>query len=739
MAEQTNAGDKTWVDVQKKAFTRWANQFLSERRLKIENIETDLATGINLCNLLEIISSKSLGKYNHKPTMRYHYLENNGRAVKFIKDEGLQLVGIGPEDIVDGKLKLILGLIWTLILRYQINMIGEGSPKWELLQWVNKQVAPYNVDKPVVNFTTNWSDGKVLSALADSLQPGVLTPTDMSALSGDALQDLEKAMQTALDNYNIARLIDPEDMVNCPDELSMMTYVSAFRNYLSEEEQRRREELARKKRTADPSNCYAYGPGLEGADTYQPAHFTIVAKNYFDEELPTGGDQFEVTIAGPDSNVQPTVTDNGDGKYPAQYTVAKPGDYTITIKLRDEPIKGSPYHVHVDGPNAGHSVASGPGVEGAQTKKPANFRITSFNDKGQQVQSGGDKYQVQVQGPEDVADPSLTDNNDGTFDGAYQVSTPGHYFVNITLDDEPIKGSPYKVLIEGARAGNSYAEGPGLEGGQATKPSVFTIHAYDPEGQKCTDGGDPFKVDIQGPADVQPTVTDNGDGTYTVEYTPTEAGDYTVNVTLHDEPIKDVPRQVHVKATPDASKTWAEGPALEGLVDNEPGLFTIHAVDKDGNPRVDGGDQFDVDIKGPNGNVPADVTDNGDGTYGVKFDPENPGDYDINVTFEGAPIKDAPFHVHCKEGTDADESGFGIFSFTIQSRDKRGENKTFGGDAFDVAIKGPDDSDVEVQTTDNNDGTYTAVYALTGDKGAVFTITAKLNNRKVGTYKQNLD
>jgi hypothetical protein len=57
---------------------------------------------------------------------------------------------------VDGKLKLILGLIWTLILRYQINMIGEGSPKWELLQWVNKQIAPYNVDKPVVNFTTKY-------------------------------------------------------------------------------------------------------------------------------------------------------------------------------------------------------------------------------------------------------------------------------------------------------------------------------------------------------------------------------------------------------------------------------------------------------------------------------------------------------------------------------------------------------------------------------------------------------
>ncbi len=56
--------------------------------------------------------------------MRYHKLENCGMAVNFIKNEGLHLVGIGPEDIVDCKTKLILGLVWTIILRYQINMIG---------------------------------------------------------------------------------------------------------------------------------------------------------------------------------------------------------------------------------------------------------------------------------------------------------------------------------------------------------------------------------------------------------------------------------------------------------------------------------------------------------------------------------------------------------------------------------------------------------------------------------------
>jgi hypothetical protein len=32
-----------------------------------------------------------------------------------------------PTDIVDGNLKLILGMIWTLILRFTIAEIAEGS------------------------------------------------------------------------------------------------------------------------------------------------------------------------------------------------------------------------------------------------------------------------------------------------------------------------------------------------------------------------------------------------------------------------------------------------------------------------------------------------------------------------------------------------------------------------------------------------------------------------------------
>jgi filamin len=97
---------------------------LTERLLKINDLEFDLDTGILLINLLEEISGKKIPGFNKQPKMRIQKVENNNKAVNFIASEGLKLVGIGAEDIVDHKLKLILGLIWTLILRYQIQQAG---------------------------------------------------------------------------------------------------------------------------------------------------------------------------------------------------------------------------------------------------------------------------------------------------------------------------------------------------------------------------------------------------------------------------------------------------------------------------------------------------------------------------------------------------------------------------------------------------------------------------------------
>jgi hypothetical protein len=66
-----------WVRVQKKTFTRWCNTYLLERRLKVEDLSTDLGDGKCLINLLEQISSKTVAtNYNKNPRMRVQKIEN---------------------------------------------------------------------------------------------------------------------------------------------------------------------------------------------------------------------------------------------------------------------------------------------------------------------------------------------------------------------------------------------------------------------------------------------------------------------------------------------------------------------------------------------------------------------------------------------------------------------------------------------------------------------------------------
>ena len=49
-------------------------------------------------------------------------LENVAVALNFLENERIKIVNIDAQSIVDGKLKLIMGLIWALILHYSISM-----------------------------------------------------------------------------------------------------------------------------------------------------------------------------------------------------------------------------------------------------------------------------------------------------------------------------------------------------------------------------------------------------------------------------------------------------------------------------------------------------------------------------------------------------------------------------------------------------------------------------------------
>jgi len=343
------------TEVQKRTFTRWMNHFLSERMIKVDDLFTDLKTGVKLVNLLELISSKSLGKYTKESKIKFvqHEMGNLELCLKFIKEEGLRLENIGAVDIHRGNGKLILGLIWTLILRYQINLGGDGaSPKQELLDWVNKQTTPYRDHIPEAkNFTKSWQDGKILAALTESLKNGLI---DTKSAGQDPIRDLDNAMGLADKHFEIPRFVDPEDMAHNPDEHSNMTYIAMFRDYL--ENRAKMAEMAKQKGPC-ASKCFAVGRGVsaKGGFAGQNMPFTIHARNVNDQPVVGKWDRpMEVTITDANgANVEFDYKDNKDGTFFCKYIAPTPGECKVRIQTDYYPgtpledIKGSTYVVPI--------------------------------------------------------------------------------------------------------------------------------------------------------------------------------------------------------------------------------------------------------------------------------------------------------------------------------------------------------------------------------------------------------
>ncbi|XP_055520757.1 spectrin beta chain, non-erythrocytic 1-like isoform X2 [Leucoraja erinacea] len=224
--------------VQKKTFTKWVNSHLARVTCRITDLYTDLRDGRMLIRLLEVLSGEQLPKPT-KGRMRIHCLENVDKALQFLKEQKVHLENMGSHDIVDGNHRLTLGLIWTIILRFQIQDISvetednkeKKSAKDALLLWCQMKTAGYpNVN--VHNFTTSWRDGLAFNAIVHKHRSDLI---DFDKLKkSNAHYNLQNAFNVAEQQLGLTKLLDPEDVsVDQPDEKSIITYVATYYHYFS--------------------------------------------------------------------------------------------------------------------------------------------------------------------------------------------------------------------------------------------------------------------------------------------------------------------------------------------------------------------------------------------------------------------------------------------------------------------------------------------------------------------------
>ncbi|XP_036366037.1 filamin-A isoform X2 [Octopus sinensis] len=703
--ERDLADDAQWKLIQKNTFTRWANEHLKTVSKQLMDLETDLSDGLRLIALVEVLSSKKFKFINKKPNFRTQKLENVTRVLKFLEeDEGIRIVNIDSGDIVDQKLKLILGLIWTLILHYSISMpmwegeepapgAGGPTPKQRLLNWIQGKCG----DLPINNFTTDWNDGRAIGALVDACGPG-LCPDWADWAPKNKLKNAKEAMEAAEKWLDVPQLIKPAEMNNPKiDEMSMMTYLSQFPNCKLNPQAPLRPRL-------NPNRVRAYGPGIE------PTGNTKGAKTSFTvETFSAGQGTLEPLVLNPKGQKEPCeVVFNQDKHltYTCTYTPKVEGSYKVIIKYSGKEIPKSPFPVAVSAPAGDPSKvkAAGPGLEPGNVVSVVTHFTISLKDAGEGPVG---VVITDPSGNQNAIKPKMTRQPDGTYHVEYTPKVPGVHTISIVFCGQPIPRSPISVTISTAsNAKKCYATGRGIQ----------------PKGIRVKDNAD-FKVYTKGAGDGDMKVTITGPGnanepvsikkldptTYECVYTPKQPGTYTINVTFGGQHIPKSPFKVEVGPFK-LSKIIAYGPGLHGGMVGKPATFVVETHGETG--------ALGFSIEGPS-QAKIDCKDNGDGTADITYWPTAPGEYAVHIHCNEEDIPKSPYMAQIQPATkDFDPLKVVAFGPGLQETGVQVQQMTeFTVDAkkagkaqLDIICHDADGNPVKVDIKDNKDGTYTCKY-----------------------------
>jgi hypothetical protein len=146
----------------------------------------------------------------------------------------LKLIGIGTNDIADGKAPLILALVKNLIFKYQIEASAgdreekkqsKANAKKSLLNYVQKEAESKKIT--VESLKNACQSGLLLFALMDGLNPGCVDFEELDTQDPVALNN--EAIDVAYQLFKIPKIVNGKDITENPEETIVMCYLSYFR------------------------------------------------------------------------------------------------------------------------------------------------------------------------------------------------------------------------------------------------------------------------------------------------------------------------------------------------------------------------------------------------------------------------------------------------------------------------------------------------------------------------------
>ncbi|KAH7700174.1 Protein FLN-2 b, partial [Aphelenchoides avenae] len=613
----------------------------------IANLETDLCDGLFLIRLVEKLQQRiCAGKvYSENPT-ELQKLMNVQMVLDALREDGVKLVNIGSHDIVGGNLKLIFGLIWCLIQRYQIGRHSKVPPKKLILAWL-QAVVP---ELKLVNFRTNWNDGIALSALLEYCQPG-LFPTWRSLDPSERWRNCNEALSLAQSELGIPDIISADHLSSQDlDEQSCLTYLSYFvkKNAPGYKATLRDvQAVLRDIRVPDFEAAWSDGyllcrmveaagghvVGLSHMNFDDPQRYVWNVRTALEscmelgvramvspEDIahPESEDHLGVmalcaALANAASQNEPAPDYNSEGSSGLVTECFQNQTLNLDLSFADGSVNAEELDVVIV--SADGRILEHKGLELTKTTTDGGavlsfvphglglHRIHILCDKSELPTSPITVNVVPWSGEKATAAThercaSSETPSTSTMTDFYERSHIGH--VSFSGLNEPCSiGSVVEVVIN-------------AQGGRSTADDVVVV-AISPSGNR-------IRCEVVHRA-----------GSFTATFTPDEVGQWQIGILYNGEHIRGSPFDCHVYDTSEVSVYGLD----VGLVGQEL-KFTVDAS-KAGRGHVK------VTIMRHGRHIPCEILEDGSGRYRVRFTPDGPGQYKIHIAFNNNEIKGSPF------------------------------------------------------------------------------------------------
>ena len=381
----------------------------------------------------------------------------------------------------------------------------------------------------------------------------------------------------------------------------------------------------------DASKCRV--SGLEDKNVHNignPMSFTV-------DSSQAGDAKPFVKTRSPKSQSIVDGTDNGDGTHTFTFRPSEVGSLKVIILFGEQSIPGSPFHINVQDVNI--CSARGPGLSRAIANQPAKFIITT-SSRGLLEKEGGLEVDIVSKNGRTTVDPRIEDLQDNTYGVTYIAPHEGDFFITIKVNDNPIPGSDFKVIVHpSANASKCRAYGPSLH------PNALLISGRPLELYVDTKkaGTGELQVAAQGPKKTTPKVfMAEEDSTYSLRIDAEKPGWYRIHVWWSQVHIPKSPFDIKVHQGPDASKVRAYGPGLGPQIEvHKPAEFLILTRDAGIGTLtviVNGvKDAFRVEVRPEDSGDPRTLK-------GVYY-PREGGDYKVIIKWSGKEIPGSPFPV----------------------------------------------------------------------------------------------